>query len=216
MIPSPAPFYLSIVSNVPSSGRPRFQERITWLKHQVEKFEWKQVAFCSTLTDVPENYFEVYQIQDIKFLPTVRAKLETETEYRSLLRLCASRQMELTHGMPYDPGAGGPSGPKEDGQDYFLLTNFTLKADQLPLFINATQEVLKVFFEQCWRLVFASQSISLPQRVTHLWRLRDASCLRVVSKLLMKDSRYARIDGCCESQWQRLLRQFVGMEVERR
>jgi hypothetical protein len=198
-----APYYLSFLSLVQGSMS-RFHELLISLTNNAEGYGWRRIAACYALTDRPEQILEVYRIPDAKSLTDALEDLGRDSNYRALVELCKSRQMELTRGLPYDPGVSDSSARPVRNQLYFLEERLTLKADQQPRFIKAMQYLQQIFQRKEWSLSSASRSLTPPYRVMHLWQFRDADQLDELMRELPREPRYADLEDCCESQWQRL------------
>ncbi|RKG88420.1 hypothetical protein D7V88_14380 [Corallococcus terminator] len=172
----------------------------------MEERGWAHVATCFTLSGPLKQFLEVYRLQDGQtMLPTLE-ELTRDPNHRDLMQACTSRQMELTQGLPYDPGAGGPGGPKVNyPRSYFLQAILTLKPDRLPRFIDTMHHVREFFFKNEWVLVSASQSLTAPIRIAHLWRFGNCNELGTLMRLLSTKTEYAALDECCTGQWQQLM-----------
>jgi hypothetical protein len=181
-----------------------FHELLISLTNKAEGYGWRRIAACYALTDRPEQILEIYRVPDAQSLTAAHEGLGRDSAYRALVELCRSREMELTRGLPYDPGAGDLNARPVPDQLYFLEQRLTLKADQQPRFIEAMQSLQQIFKNKEWSLCSASRSLTPPYRVMHLWQFHDADQLDELMQELPREPRYADFEDCCESQWQRL------------
>ncbi|RKG88419.1 hypothetical protein [Corallococcus terminator] len=200
---NPRPYYLSFLSTLSVSPY-EFHKALIWLNNTIEPYSWKRLVACYALTDVPEQILELYRIPDSESLTTGLKALWTDRTYCALATCCRDREMDLTYGLPYDPGVGDAIEPSEEIQTYFLQECITVKAGQQDHFLEALPHVREAFQAKKWKLISASQSLTPPYRVMHFWRFEFADQLADLMKELPQDPRYAAFEDCCESQWQRL------------
>jgi hypothetical protein len=201
----PTPCYLSVHSRLVPGTSPRFTQLLTWLKGEARDrgLGWERVALCYGLTDIPEQWLEVYRLPSLAALHAAEA-LREAPHYGELEALCRTRRMEVSSVLPFESEEGGAP-PVEVFQGYFLQVSFTVARGERSSFDAALRELLPLFRgKRGWRMALSSQGFVRPECITQFWRFPDADVLFNLMEELRGAPRYAAVEQHCEAHWQRV------------